>query len=273
MVINDLKKTLCLLMVSLLLVCLYPNKIISGQDLSITYEGHSDEASVNSTPSTITDNPVSSKEPTLSSEKKSTFQVVRNSSNHQKKVAISFDDGPYNYYTEEYIKILKAYNVNATFFLVGNRVKEYPHLTKKIIHEGFEVAGHSYSHSNITKKPPEEIQLDLQNTLSQIIEVTGQGFTLFRPPYGYYNDDVLKIMSENGITTVTWSVDPRDWSGIESNELVKRVVENTNDGDIILLHEGKNNTLQGLPIILEKLQEKGFEIVSVSELLMKQDTP
>lgn len=198
------------------------------------------------------------------------IKVVTKAPVGKKKVALTFDDGPFPHYTEEYIKVLKDHNVNATFFLVGSSVKKYPQMAKLIAKEGFEIGNHSFSHKNLSEMSINDLNTDLFLTNYEVKNITNKNPDFLRPPYGFYNDTLLKVAKNNSLTVVTWSVDPKDWEGIPSNEITQKVVRNTDDGDIILLHEGNKNTLIALPRIIKQIQEKGFEIVSVSELLRQK---
>lgn len=199
------------------------------------------------------------------------IKVISKAPVGKKKVALTFDDGPFPHYTEEYIKVLKDHNVNATFFLVGSSVKKYPEMAKLIAKEGFEIGNHSFSHKDLSEMSIKDLNTDLFLTNYEVKNITNKNPDFLRPPYGFYNDALLKVAKNNSLTVVTWSVDPKDWEGIPSNEITQRVVRNADDGDIILLHEGNKNTLIALPKIIKQLQEKGFEIVSVSELLKFQE--
>jgi peptidoglycan/xylan/chitin deacetylase (PgdA/CDA1 family) len=199
--------------------------------------------------------------------------AIRENPNAGKKVAITFDDGPYKDMTEKYISILEAHNATATFFLVGNRAQAYPEQAKIIAERGYEIGGHSYSHSNIREKAKQIIEADFKKNIDVIENITGAKVSLFRPPYGASNSILLHTAVAFSQQTVNWNVDPKDWSGVKPEEIVKRVISNTKDGSIILLHEGRQNTLQALPYIIQGLKEMGYELVTVSELLAASEPP
>lgn len=199
--------------------------------------------------------------------------VIRGNPNAGKKVAITFDDGPYKDMTEKYISILEAYGAKATFFIVGKRAQAFPEPAQSLAESGFEIGGHSYAHSNIKKKTKQAMEDDFIRNIEAIENVTGVKVSLFRPPYGAYNNTLLRTAVKFSQRTVNWNVDPKDWSGIKSDEIVQRVLSNSEDGSIILLHEGRQNTLQALPHIIEGLKERGYELVTVSELLMASERP
>ncbi|MGI6484871.1 MAG: polysaccharide deacetylase family protein [Tepidanaerobacteraceae bacterium] len=135
------------------------------------------------------------------------------------------------------------------------------------------MGGHSYSHSNFKGKTKQAMKDDFIRCIEAIESVAGTKVSLFRPPYGAYNTTLLDTAVEFSQQTVGWNVDPKDWSGIKPEEIAKRVLKHSEDGSIILLHEGRQNTLQALPRIIEGLREKGYELVTVSELLFASEQP
>ncbi len=196
-----------------------------------------------------------------------TSKFIRHGSKDVKQVAITFDDGPY-LLTEKYIEILKAYDIPATFFLIGVQVEKYPDDAKMIIDNGYEIGIHSYSHKKLTNMRIDSIETDLTKSLDTIEEIVkGADVRFFRPPFGSFNDSVIEIAKKHNLTTVLWCVDPRDWQRNDPNQIAQHVIEKSDNGAIILLHEGRQGTLEALPQIIEGLWEKGFEIVSLSELL------
>lgn len=182
-----------------------------------------------------------------------------------KKVALTFDDGPYAGWTAEYLKVLEDYQVPAVFFVVGTRVEQYPEIARKIVEHGFDLGSHSYRHAKLTLIKPEVLQEDFRKT-EAALSVADQ-VKFFRPPYGAYNPLVTDTAKSFGLKTIGWNVDPRDWDTEDADKVVQRVLAQATDGSIILLHEGRKSTLAALPDIITGLQDKGFELVSVSELL------
>ncbi|MGI6486175.1 MAG: polysaccharide deacetylase family protein [Tepidanaerobacteraceae bacterium] len=199
--------------------------------------------------------------------------AIRGVPNAGKKVAITFDDGPYKDMTPKYISVLESFGARATFFVVGNRVQAFPEATLLLAEKGFEIGGHSYSHSNFKGKTKQAMKDDFIRCIEAIESVAGTKVSLFRPPYGAYNTTLLDTAVEFSQQTVGWNVDPKDWSGIKPEEIAKRVLKHSEDGSIILLHEGRQNTLQALPRIIEGLREMGYELVTVSELLFASEQP
>lgn len=196
-----------------------------------------------------------------------TSKFIRHGSKDVKQVAITFDDGPY-LLTEKYIEMLQAYDIPATFFLIGVQVEKYPDEAKMIIDNGYEIGIHSYSHKKLTNMRIDSIETDLTKSLDTIEEIAkGTDVRFFRPPFGSFNDSVIETAKKHNLTTVLWCVDPRDWQKNDSDQIARHVIEHADNGAIILLHEGRQGTLKALPLIIEGLEDKGFEIVSLSKLL------
>ena len=196
-------------------------------------------------------------------------QLIRRVEGVNNMVALTFDDGPYAEKTAEYLAVLDEYNVHATFFMVGQRMQYYPELAQKVVHFDSEIASHSWRHARLDNMGTESIRQDLQMVNDQALNSLGVEINLFRPPYGGSNRTVLETSAQMGIYAISWDVDPQDWGGANSDVVAARVLEQVRPGSIILLHEGRENTLKALPAIISGLREKGLEPVPVS-VLMRQ---
>ncbi|MFC5652695.1 polysaccharide deacetylase family protein [Paenibacillus solisilvae] len=190
-----------------------------------------------------------------------------------KKIALTFDDGPYPETTNPILDLLKQYHAKATFFVVGNRVELYPETIKREIAEGHELANHTYNHLYFrAAMNPLTIQSEILKTEQSIQQITGKKPLLFRPPGGFYNEQMLGISKKLGYTTVLWSwhQDTNDWRSPGVDRIVKKVLNNARNGDIVLLHDyipGSTQTVRALKIILPELEKRGFEFVTVTELI------
>ncbi|WP_134642933.1 polysaccharide deacetylase family protein [Ammonifex thiophilus] len=184
-----------------------------------------------------------------------------------KRVALTFDDGPYPGLTERYLAVLERMHAPATFFVIGCRAERYPHLVKLMREKGHEVGSHSWWHANLGRATKEEVRSDLVRTARVLEGITGEPVKFFRPPYGAVNSGVLEIAEELGEKVVLWDVDPRDWTNPGPQTMVKRVLSQVRDGSIILLHEGRPGTLEALPTLIRELRNRGYELVTLSELL------
>lgn len=185
----------------------------------------------------------------------------------QDKVALTFDDGPCPKMTEQYLAVLQAHGLQATFFVVGRQAVLYPEILEKIIAQGSELGSHSWQHDRLDKLTAKQTAADLQKTAAQIYEAGGQEIAFFRPPYGRGTADVLAAAKELGQKLVYWDVDPRDWEEPPPEKIVSKVMEQVRPGSIIILHEGYQNTLTALPEIIQGLQARNLQPVSVSALL------
>ena len=192
-----------------------------------------------------------------------------------KKIALTFDDGPHPVYTREILDILSEYGVRATFFIVGKNAEEYPDLIIDEIADGHELGSHTYSHKYINRLSDEEITDELSENEEVISAICDYRFKNIRPPGGIYSDYLEKAAQEFSYNVVLWSVDTRDWTRPDPERIVRAVESNVKDGDIILMHDyvagGASSTPAALRRIIPDLLERGFEFVTVSELLASSD--
>lgn len=198
-------------------------------------------------------------------------QPVYNSNLKQaKKIALTFDDGPHPVNTPKILEILKKYDVKATFFIIGVNAKNYPEAMQKVIDEGHEIGNHTYSHILLKDKDKSEIIKEIADTEKAISKDEEFSTVLVRPPCGSYDESLLDVARENDYKIVLWSIDTHDWAHATTKEIVSTVTKQVSGGDIILFHDyisGVNNTPEALKIIIPKLINKGYEFVTVSELL------
>lgn len=195
---------------------------------------------------------------------------VRRRANSEMKIALTFDDGPSERYTEEILEILDEYGIKATFFVIGKCCDENPDLLKMVYDCGHEIGNHTYSHRHPSAKDPAVIRDEIKRTEDSVKAITGESPVLFRPPEGAYTDSVVKIASELGCKTVLWSVDTLDWRRPSAEKIVDRVMKDTASGSIILCHDnvvGESNTPAALRMFIPRLLEQGYVFVTVSELL------
>ncbi|NMA86414.1 MAG: polysaccharide deacetylase family sporulation protein PdaB [Tissierellia bacterium] len=188
-----------------------------------------------------------------------------------KKLAISFDAAWGDDYTMEILNILDKYNVKSTFFLVGFWVDKYPNHVKEIYKRGHDVGNHSTNHPYMTKLSEEEMAKELNTTGNKIKELIKEKPILFRPPFGDYNDKVIKVCRNNGYYVIQWDVDSLDWKEMGVQAVVDRVVRNVKNGSIVLFHNNAKYVLEYLPIVIERLQKEGYEIVPISELIHRDN--
>ncbi|NCB74877.1 MAG: polysaccharide deacetylase family protein [Clostridia bacterium] len=188
-----------------------------------------------------------------------------------KCASLTFDAAWGNEDTQALIDILAKYNVKATFFVVGAWVDKYPESVKALHDAGHEVMSHSDDHAHFASLSADEIMQNLKTCNDKIEAVTGERPTLFRCPYGEYDDHVINTVNAVGMTAIQWNVDSLDWKGISASEINNRVLSKVVPGSIILFHNAAENTPEALPAIIEGLIAEGYSLVPVSELLLKDN--
>lgn len=188
-----------------------------------------------------------------------------------KTIAISFDAAWGNEDTQQLIDILEKYNVKTTFFVVGGWVDKYPESVKALADAGHEIMNHSNTHPHMTQLSAEAMKDEVKKCDEKIKSVTGVTPTLFRPPYGDYNDQVVQALREIDHYTIQWDVDSLDWKNLSASEITDRVTKRVKPGSIVLFHNAAQNTPEALPAILETLQGEGYKIVPISEIIMKEN--
>ena len=189
-----------------------------------------------------------------------------------KCVALTFDDGPHPKYTNEILDILKENGARATFFIIGQNAEQYPEIVLREYSEGHEIGNHTYSHPNMKAIDVKRLTEEIEKTQKVLKGIIGTEPRLFRPPGGYINNDFVDATIDFNCTSVLWSwrQDTRDWSCPSVDTVVDTVLKNIQNGDIILFHDynsGKSPTPDALRIILPKLREMGYRIVTVSEFM------
>ncbi|SDY97983.1 polysaccharide deacetylase family sporulation protein PdaB [Proteiniborus ethanoligenes] len=189
----------------------------------------------------------------------------------EKKIAISFDAAWGTEFTDDILDTLDKYNVKTTFFLVDFWVKKYPDVVKEIDRRGHEIGNHSTNHPYMSKLDENQIIQELKTTEERIKNITGKRTTLFRPPFGDYNDRLIRVCRDNGYYVIQWDVDSLDWKEYGVQPVVDRVTRNVKNGSIVLFHNNAKYVSEYLPIILERLQRDGYKIVPVSELIYKDN--
>ena len=184
---------------------------------------------------------------------------------HEKKlIAFSFDDGPSRKNTEKILKALDKNNARATFFMLGQNAKYYPDLVKKVEESGNEVAGHSWNHPLLTKLGKKGVKKQMSQMNEAIASVTGSDVGLLRQPYGSINRTVKNTVKD---PLILWSIDTLDWKTLNAYKTADAILKQAKDGDIILMHDIHAPTAEAVKKVLPKLEKKGFQVCTVSELL------
>lgn len=200
---------------------------------------------------------------------KHTDRVIIKGNIEKKIIALTFDDGPERNITPKVIDVLNKYKVKGTFFFEGGLVKNNTDIVKKAFLSGHQIAGHSYSHPQFTRISKEQVQSEVSKTNQLINKAIGKTPLFLRPPYGDIDESCLSALDEE-YKSVIWSMDTFDWvNKTKASEISRFVIDAAEPGDIILMHSssGKQETLKAVPLIIEGLKKKGYEFVTVSEML------
>lgn len=185
----------------------------------------------------------------------------------ENKLSISFDAAWGADRTTEIMNICDSYNIKATFFLVGFWIDKYPEKVKEIYNRGFEVGIHSNTHPDMTKLSRKQIKEELETNINKIVELTGFTPKLFRPPYGYYNNNLIEVCKELNLSCIEWSVDSLDWKGLSASQLSGRVISNAKKGSIVLFHNNSDNIIDGLKMCLEYFKNNNTQVVPIGDLI------
>lgn len=183
------------------------------------------------------------------------------------KIAISFDCAWGTEHTDAILSALAEAGVRATFFTVQFWAEEHADYLKKVSDAGHEVGTHSATHSYMSRQSEAEIRAELESSSQAITAVTGKPVTLFRPPYGDYDDLLIDTCRDMGIMPVQWDVDSLDWKDLPAADIAERIISRVKSGSIILCHNNGLHTAEALPIVIDALHAKGFTFVPIGELI------
>lgn len=193
----------------------------------------------------------------------------------KKRIALTFDDGPYPPYTEALLAVLQKQNVHATFFLVGENAAKHPALVTRLQAEGHEIALHAQKHQDLLKLSTAELTQNIEEGKHTLEGITGAKVSYMRPPHGFKDWAVVNAIHGAGLRIVNWNVIPRDWTNPGAKQIAKRVLESASDGAIVLLHDGDSpagqasraQTVAATELIIEELRKQGYTLVTVNEIL------
>jgi len=203
---------------------------------------------------------------------KETSKPIYKVDTDEKKVAISFDACWGSERTDAILDTLDKNGVKATFFVVNIWLEDYPDKAKEVAERGHEIGLHSTTHPHFTRLSKEQMKEELLKNKEMVKKVTGYDAKVFRPPFGDYNNEVIKTAKELGLTTIQWSVDSLDWKeNLSSQDISKRILERVEKGSIILMHNDGQHTPDVIKTVLPELKRQGYSIVPVSDLLIKDE--
>lgn len=180
----------------------------------------------------------------------------------QKTIALTFDDGPSSF-TDRLLDCLEANNAKATFFMVGKEILSFPDEVKRMKALGCELGNHTYDHTDLATLSASDISSQISKVDQELVNLTGQGATVVRPPYGSVNDTVKATV---GTPMILWSIDTLDWKTQDVQATVEEVMNNVQDGSIILMHDIYSTSVDAAEILIPQLIEDGYQLVTVHEL-------
>lgn len=180
------------------------------------------------------------------------------------KIAITFDDGPDPYCTEQLLDGLKERGAKASFFVMGKQAEAYPELIRRMQAEGHLIGNHTYSHIQLGKNNRETFKKELIKTNELLRGITGEEPQYVRPPYGSWDKS---FETELTMIPVLWTIDPMDWCSSDVNGIVRKVTEKAEENAVILMHDEYESTVTAALEIVDILQKQGYEFVTVDEIL------
>jgi peptidoglycan/xylan/chitin deacetylase (PgdA/CDA1 family) len=204
-------------------------------------------------------------------------KVLANGNRNHPRIALTFDDGPNEPYTSQALAILEQYRIKATFFIIGQNAWRYPETCRRIVTAGNVIGNHSYRHhKSLCLRRGRTVARDIELAHQAIYECTGVEPKLFRPPHGFRTPWLMRTVRRLGYTVVTWDNMTSDWKADKSgDEIIRAIIQRARPGSVIVMHDGRDTRpsydrsqmLQALPFVIETLMERGFNFVTIPELL------
>lgn len=191
----------------------------------------------------------------------------------EKRIVLTFDDGPHPRQTREILDVLDRYGIKATFFVIGVNAQNYPGIISEVLSRGHEIGNHTTTHSHAAKLDQNTFRNEIGECEKVIFEQTGIQCKLFRPPEGAMTESMRYVVKDMGYTNVLWTLDTRDWAHTSPDKISEYIIQNAKNGDIILMHDyiGANSpTVRALESFIPILQQRGFTFVTAGELLQQR---
>lgn len=182
------------------------------------------------------------------------------------KIALTFDDGPHPVYTQELLDGLKERGIKATFFVVGKNIEGHEDVIKRMDEEGHLIGNHTYDHVKITGLSKEKACEQIRKTSERVRKITGKDTEFIRPPFGAW-DKTLDCGFQ--MFPVLWTIDPLDWTTKNVDTVVRKVLDEAGENDVILLHDSYESSVKAALQIVDALLEQGYEFVTVDELILE----
>jgi peptidoglycan/xylan/chitin deacetylase (PgdA/CDA1 family) len=197
--------------------------------------------------------------------------IVERAAGRRKEIALTFDDGPHPEFTSAVLDVLKQHNAVATFFLVGNNAQQYPHLVRRMVVEGHEIANHSMTHAEFAEIASSEIEREVSEMDALLVQLGAHaGKIWFRPPKGVLNVRTLLYSAKHHRRYVLWNIDPKDFQATRSEQIVNAFnAASPKRGDIVLLHDKSRATVEALTQLLERIRSLSLTPVTVTQLIAK----
>lgn len=189
----------------------------------------------------------------------------------EKKVALTMNCAWNADDIDSILDTLSKNKVHITFFMVGEWVDKYPEYVKKIADSGHEIANHSNTHPHVNQLNIDKNMEEIKLCSEKIEKITSKKTSLYRGPYGEYNDTVINAANSQKHVTIQWNLDTLDYTGLTGEEMWKRLDSKLSNGSIILSHNGTKHTADSLELLLHNIKEKGYEVVTVSDLIYKDN--
>lgn len=186
-------------------------------------------------------------------------------------VAMTFDDGPHPQNTPRLLDMLRTRNIKATFYVIGGNVDRHPQIVRRIVAEGHEIGNHTYTHRKLTSLGDTDVRSEMKRTEDSIVRAAGVKPRTMRPPYGALNQRQRQMVySEFSYPTIMWSVDPQDWKRPGPSVVKSRILNNTNNGAIILAHDLHAPTVDAMPGTFDGLLSRGYKFITVSQMIAQK---
>ena len=196
---------------------------------------------------------------------------IYNVQTEEKKVAFTMNCAWNADDIDSILKTLDDNNTKITFFMVGDWIEKFPEAAQKIYESGHEIASHSDTHPHVNNLSYEKNIEEIEKSNDKIEKITGKRTKIYRAPYGEYNDTVIKAATDKGYYAIQWNLDILDYNGLTGDEMWSRIEDKLNSGDIILSHNGTKNTANSLDMLIKNIKQKGFEVVTISDLIYKDN--
>ncbi len=190
----------------------------------------------------------------------------------EKLIAITFDDGPNNKFTQQILELLKTYEAKATFFCTGKQIEQHANIVKRIVNDGHTIGNHSYSHSPFFDfYGKQKVITEIEKTNHLVESLIGKKMNLFRPPYGITNPSIARAIKKTKHQVIGWNIRSLDTVKNNEQEILNRITKKVSPGSVILLHDSKEVTVNVLEQLLLFLQQKGYQSITIDALFKIKD--